>query len=548
MARKLPDFLASLPWEPILGYRVRANGSRLLVCHRAGDDKGLFTVAPNRSGKGVSVIGINAICHRASLVIFDPKSEMVTKGFAWWRAVILGQRVFVFDPLREVPDACIPPMVQAAGPITIDRAGIASIQAPCLRAGFNPIEMIAKARNPVPFAKAVAAAFVPIQGDNPFWSQSAQSFFAAYLCFVALDPDYDRPRTMRSAWHDLVLSNITPPALDKKGSKAPQSEFDALLDMMSVSPAAYPFVRAEAIDFKTGAVDTVQGYRKTLKTQVGRILDDPDILESLSYTSLDFGLLQREHISIFLCLPGWAQDIYANFFRVLLSCMFIGIEQHGLGKEREPDKTLIIMDEFASMGKANFIREAIPRLPGYGVRFWPFVQDLNQLQENFGNGWQTFLGQAGTIQVFGGATDNFTAEYLSKMSGTYGERTTSETDQVKGGGGSRTTGTTGRPALFPYEITSLNAEPGTELRQILFYGGKGFAYAERLRYFVDFPAFVAFQKRLNLPDPSPRPAEMKTASPAGRWRPVGPSEIFPPGGRYRIDPNGEALVWTGEPG
>ncbi len=469
------SFLASLPDQPILGFRGTANGDRVLVTYPG--EKGLLTTAPNRTGKGVSAIGVNAICHKkGSFVCTDPKSEN-TKLYAWWRYLVLGQPCYVFDPLHSMDDADIPPSPYPGN----NR-----------RAGFNPIEMIRTSKHPVADAKMLASAFVPVQGTNPFWSEKAQSFFAAFLAFVALHPNYDKPRTLRSAWEDLTLIPEhdfigTPATKDKPGKPG-------LLHVMRSGLGCPDFVKAEAQRFLEGNVDTVKGYRTTLEAQAGRILDDPHILDCLSYTSLDFGQLQREQISVFLVLPGWAGEIYANFFRVLLTCMFTQIEREGLpppGVKRP--KTLIIMDEFATLRKADFIREALPRLPGYGVQFWPFVQSLQQLETLYEKGWQIFDENAGVLQYFGGAAE-FTAEYLSKKTGTIAAGTVSDNQQIKGGGGGRTIGETGRPGLFPYQIAYLNKEPADELKQLLFFAGKGWLPAQRLTTYSDFPGYVAFYK------------------------------------------------------
>ena len=478
------DFLASMPDEPILGYYTARDGERVIITYPG--EKGLFTAATNRSGKGVSAIGLNAICHKTgSFVCTDPKSEN-SKLYAWWRHIVLKQKVFVFDPLHSMNDADIPPL---------------PFPGESRRAGYNPIDMIRTSKHPVADAKMLASAFIPVQGTTPFWSEKAQSFFAAYMAFVALHPDYDKPRTMRSVWEDLTLSSeaefLGTPAKAATKDRPALSAKPGIIHVMLQARACPDLVRAEAKDFLEGAVDTVKGYQQTLRAQAGRVLDDPQILDCLSHTSLDFGLLQREPISVFFVLPGWASEVYANFFRVLLSCMFTEIERQGIPEPgvKRP-KTLIILDEFATLRRAEFIREAVPRLPGYSVQFWPFVQDLGQLKI-YEQGWETFTANAGVLQTFGGTGDDLTAEYFSKKTGTISAPTTSDNYQVKGSGGGRTISETGRPALFPYEIANMNKDD--DLRQLLIFTGKGWMFASRLTTYGDIPEYVRFyelQKRL----------------------------------------------------
>ncbi len=458
-----PSFLSNIPRELVVGFR-EDGGRRYLVTYPG--DRGLFTVAPNRSGKGVSAIGVNAICHRGSWVCFDPKGENATS-FARWRSEVLGQPTFVFDPLGVIADRDIPRARES------DPAGSALP----LRAGFNPLEFIARSRNPITASKMIAAAFIPVQGNNPFWSESAQSFFAAFHCFVALDPAYPNPRTYRNLWADLTQQT--------------EADFRAMLAVMAESTIG--FVRSEAIEFLEGAADTVKGYRKTLKTQAGRILDDPAIIDCFSAGTVDFGRLQTEKLSVFICLPGDVAAEYANFMRVLLACMFSAIERCGLpepGVRRE--RTLIVFDEFATLGRSQTLLEAMPRLPGYGVTVWPFCQDLNQVRTLYGEGWETLIAAAGVVQAFGGTPDNFTAEYLSRKTGTVTDTTVSDTSQTVGPGGSRSLGSTGRPGMFPYQFANLSSGAENKLRQILFFAGEGYAEAKRLETFMDFPVWKAF--------------------------------------------------------
>ena len=465
-------FLSAVPQEPILGYKVLSNGSRAFLTYSG--DKGLLTVAPNRTGKDSSVISVNAMCHRGTLVLCEPKGESCNEmGLAWWRHEVLKQETHVYDPLHVVKDSRIPP----------PRASSAGSPSP-LRAGFNPIAMIGRSRFAAADSKMITRTLVAIEGTNPFFSRTAGALLAGFMCFAALDPAYPLPRTMRSVWKDLTESS--------------HERLKMMMSVMSQSEVADGYPKRIGQLFLSASDETLRDVLSTLRSQAGEILDDPHILECLSYDSFDFGQLQRKPCSVFIVLPGWAQDIYANFFRLLLSCMFTLIERVGLPPAgSKPLKTMVILNEFASLRKADFIREAVPRLPGYGVQFWPFVQDLGQLFELYGQGWTTFPANAGVTQAFGGTGDTFTAEFLSKRSGTVTDETVSTTDQRKGGGGSLTMGNTGRPAIFPYQIETMNKLPGDKLKQVLFYTGSGWMYGQRLRYYTDFPDFMAYLAELD---------------------------------------------------
>jgi hypothetical protein len=79
---------------------------------------------------------------------------------------------------------------------------------------------------------------------------------------------------------------------------------------------------------------------------------------------------------------------------------------------------LFILDEFFSLGYIDEISKSAGLMRGYGLQLWPILQDLGQLVKLYGpEGSETFFGNADLHQFFGN-TDNYTLEYMSKMSGT----------------------------------------------------------------------------------------------------------------------------------
>ena len=55
-------------------------------------------------------------------------------------------------------------------------------------------------------------------------------------------------------------------------------------------------------------------------------------------------------------------------------------------------------------------------MAGYGVKLWPIVQNLGQLQELYPQNWETFMGNAGQWMAFA-LNDQSTAKYLSDRLG-----------------------------------------------------------------------------------------------------------------------------------
>lgn len=95
---------------------------------------------------------------------------------------------------------------------------------------------------------------------------------------------------------------------------------------------------------------------------------------------------------------------------------------------------LFLLDEFGTIGKLSCIERAFGLLRGRGVCVFAFLQDLNQLKRDYGEAWQSFIGNSTAVISFG-SMDEFTCEYISKMTGTktveYSTTTTSVSDSTK---------------------------------------------------------------------------------------------------------------------
>ncbi len=75
-----------------------------------------------------------------------------------------------------------------------------------------------------------------------------------------------------------------------------------------------------------------------------------------------------------------------------------------------------MLDEFAALGHMQVIERAAGLMAGYGVKLWTVLQDLTQLKRDYRESWETFLGNAGTMQFFGNS-DATTCRYVSEMIG-----------------------------------------------------------------------------------------------------------------------------------
>ena len=148
-----------------------ADGTATPHTHALGyaGDRHLLTVAPTRSGKGVSAIIPNLLTYTGSAVVIDPKGEnaIITaarRGQGNTTIQGLGQKVYVVDPW-----------------------GITGQPAAC----FNPLDWL-KADDPDISENAMMLAdsiVVPSsEGKDRFWDEEAKALLMGILLYVALEP------------------------------------------------------------------------------------------------------------------------------------------------------------------------------------------------------------------------------------------------------------------------------------------------------------------------------------------------------------------------
>ncbi len=160
---------------------------------------------------------------------------------------------------------------------------------------------------------------------------------------------------------------------------------------------------------------------------------------------------------------------------------------------------LLLLDEFAALGRLEPALQAAGLMAGLGLQLWPILQDLTQLRAAYGQHASTFLANAGLVQVAAPA-DLDTAEWLSKSLGNAtvgyetGSTSRSTPDLLAGAHGSTSAGTsshlTARPLLAPDEAMRLPPHV-----QVLLRPGHHPALVRKLQYFSETEFAGLFDER-----------------------------------------------------
>lgn len=350
-----------------LGYM--RNDDNQLVSLAYTSDRHMVVIAPNRSGKGTTVIIPNLLTHDGSVIVIDPKGEnaMITAE----QRKAMGQHVHVVDPW-----------------------GITGLSV----SKFNPMDWLVEgdidiAEN----AMLLADAIIVSMGDGEqFWTEEAKALLLGIILFVATDEQEAGQRHLGRV-RDLLL-------LDGE-------DLTTLFTRMLSSP--HHVVRATGARCLQKEAKLLSNVLASVQAQT-HFLDSPRLRDNLTSSDFDFKAVKSTPTSIYLVLPADRLNAYGRWLRLLIQQ---GLTVMARDIEDKPEKSvLFVLDEMPALGKLTMVEQAFGLMAGFGLQIQAICQDASQLKRIYGDGWETFISNAGSIQYFG-SRDQFTADYFSNLCG-----------------------------------------------------------------------------------------------------------------------------------
>jgi type IV secretion system protein VirD4 len=340
----------------------------------------LVSIAPTRSGKGVSLIIPNLLTYRGSVLVVDPKGEN-----AWvtapHRRDAFNQKTYIVDPWGEVN--------RRYGSFAGESETIAR---------FNPLSLLDPDSDEYvdDLAYLADAIIISQSSRDPHWDDSARELVAGLIAFVVESPAYRADASLA-----LVRGLLSLPGPELRV---------VFKDAQALGPRSIARAKLSRFDADTPEVNSVMS---TARTQTA-FLDSDVLARNMEASDFSFEDLYRGNISVYLVLPPDKLETYARWLRLMVS---IGIRAVSRGGSRGGLPTLFILDEFGTIGKLNAVAQAYGLMAGLGMILWAFAQDLNQLKRDYPEHWETFIGNSQAVTCFG-VMDNFTADYISKFLGT----------------------------------------------------------------------------------------------------------------------------------
>jgi type IV secretion system protein VirD4 len=447
------------------GY-LRHNGPEHVLCF-----------APTRSGKGVGLVIPTLLTWPYSTIVHDIKGEnfQLTSG---WRARF--GSVLLFDPTNPAS------------------------------AAYNPLLEIRKGDNEVRDAQNIADILVDPEGAlerRNHWEKTSHSLLVGAILHVLY------------AETDKTLAGVA------KFLSDPSRPIEATLNAMLATPhlgaRAHPVVASSARELLNKSENERSGVLSTTMSFLG-LYRDPVVAKVTGRSDWRIRDLIEgvRPISLYLVVPPSDIARTKPLMRLVLNQIGRRLTE-SLDTDRRRQKLLLMLDEFAALGRLDFFESQLAFMAGYGIRSFLITQSLNQLERAYGPN-HAILDNC-HIRIAFSTNDERTAKRVSDALGT-----TTELRAMKNYAGHRLSPwlghlmvsrqETSRPLLTPGEVMQLSPNEA-----IVMVSGLHPLRARKVRYYED----PQLQRRILPPS---RAVPIDLVERRDEWSGHAP---IPPAGRLR---------------
>jgi len=434
-------------------------------------------IAPTRSGKTVGVVIPNALNWPDSLVVLDIKGEIfaATSGF---RAAH-GQAVFRFAPFSTT--------------FATHR--------------WNPLSSIS--RDPyfrIGDIMTVAQTFWPSGTSNAsgkessdnaaFFNEQAQILFKGMVLYLMETPE--RPCTMGELVRQM------------SGDGEPLGDY--LRRLIAERAASARPLSKDCVDafhvFLSNAENTFASIKASFDAPMA-VFSNPIVDAATSADDFDLRDLRRRRMTVYVAIEpnklAAASRLINLFFAQLVNLNTDVLPEQDSTLQHQ---CLVILDEFAALGRVQVIASAVSFLAGYGLRLLPILQSTEQLEALYGQVTARNMLKNCDVRIVFPPDDMREAEEVSRTLGYLTQDATSVGQSRSAGAGrgasvshSENVSQQRRALLLPQEVREM--APDSE---ILLKSGCKPIRCQRIRYFEE----DVFMKRI-LPPLAVPPMDMARA-------------------------------------
>lgn len=444
--------------------------------------------APTRSGKGVGLVIPTLLTWPGSTIVHDIKGEnfAITAG---WRARF--GPVLLFDPTNPKSHA------------------------------YNPLLEIRRGDCEVRDAQNIADILVDPEGAlerRNHWEKTSHSLLVGAILHVLYA---DADKTLAG-----VANFLSDP------SRPIEATLAAMLATPHLDGRVHPVVASAARELLNKSENERSGVLSTAMSFLG-LYRDPVVAKVTRRCDWRIRDLVENELPVSLYLVVPPSDIARTkpLMRLVLNQIGRRLTE-SLEKEQNRQRLLLMLDEFAALGRLDFFESQLAFMAGYGIRSFLITQSLNQLERAYGPN-HAILDNC-HVRIAFSTNDERTAKRISDALGT-----ATEQRAMKNYAGHRLSPwlghlmvsrqETSRPLLTPGEVMQLSVNEA-----IVMVSGVRPIRANKARYYED----SRFKARLL---PAPKGPQVGTAARADDWtarRPIPMSSSLKAQAGRKIDGNG----------
>jgi type IV secretion system protein VirD4 len=407
---------------------LRHNGPEHVLCF-----------APTRSGKGVGLVIPTLLTWPSSTIVHDIKGEnfQLTSG---WRARF--GPVLLFDPTNPAS------------------------------AAYNPLLEIRKGDCEVRDAQNIADILVDPEGvleRRNHWEKTSHSLLVGAILHVLY------------AEADKTLAGVANFLSDP--SRPIEATLNAMLATPHLGERVHPVVASAARELLNKSENERSGVLSTTMSFLG-LYRDPVVAKVTGRCDWRIRDLVDgpRPISLYLVVPPSDIARTKPLMRLLLNQIGRRLTE-SLDTDRRRETLLLMLDEFAALGRLDFFESQLAFMAGYGIRSFLITQSLNQLERAYGPN-HAILENC-HIRIAFSTNDERTAKRVSDALGT-----ATEMRAMKNYAGHRLSPwlghlmvsrqETSRPLLTPGEVMQLSPNEA-----IVMVSGLHPLRARKVRYYED---------------------------------------------------------------
>lgn len=360
----------------------------------------LLTVAGTGQGKSATQLVANLLTYGGSTIIVDPKGELFE----------------LTAPMRRRygPVYRLAPYADPATPG--DRYN------PLAEMSDNPRELGARARR-------LAEMLIVREGDKgaanaAFWENQAVNLLTALIMFVV--ESGQRLKQPESATLAEVLRLASLPILGAQPRNPRIREYIEDQLQLMAQASKIPFVQQQALAFIGLDPKMLGGFLAEINANLAFFSGHPGFAETMGASNFRFADLSMRPATVYLTIPFKEMATSFRFLRAMVGMAFAALEEQ---REATEASVLFVLDEFPALRDMAFMRDAVAQMRSSGAWLWFLVQDLTQLQVQYGTAANVFLSQTDHQIYFGAMLDQPTKKHLSTALGvgTYAYRSPSLT-------------------------------------------------------------------------------------------------------------------------